>query len=172
MDTIPQSLYLSPNGWYGGEEIRAEGDQLNKPPQHPYAAIIPQIYSHNTTMELLFLICSFNRSIIIFSLSSSSIKYIETVFLYIKLRKPLINTKKITMPISMSKYRPYQIAIVFIIIVFVVGGIWDVLLHDLWAYDHPIYKFIYGGLLSSWDAIIGLFLGAYLGWTYYKKKNA
>jgi hypothetical protein len=56
--------------------------------------------------------------------------------------------------------------------VFIVGGIWDIFLHDIWIGSHPIYKFIYGGLLSSWDAIIGLFLGAYIGWTYYKKRTA
>jgi len=72
----------------------------------------------------------------------------------------------------MSKYRPYQIGGIFLIIVFIAGGVWDIFLHDIWAYSHPFYKFIYGGLFSLWDALLGLFIGAYIGWRHYKKKTA
>ncbi len=72
----------------------------------------------------------------------------------------------------MKRFKPWQIVVLFLLLVFCVGGIFDVFLHDIWAYEPAIYKFIYGGVFSLWDAVLGLALGAYIAWKHHKKVSS
>ena len=71
----------------------------------------------------------------------------------------------------MGKYQAFKIGGFFLLIIFVISGMWSVFFYDEFAFANPIFKFVYGGLFSIWDTILALFLGAYLGYSYFKKKT-
>lgn len=71
----------------------------------------------------------------------------------------------------MSKYKPIKIGIIFLITVFIISGTINTLFYKDINQGDPLSGFLYGGVLSIWDSIIALILGAYLGWKYTNKKQ-
>jgi len=60
--------------------------------------------------------------------------------------------------------------ILYIIIIFILTGIFGVLFHDAIPSEGPVvFKFVYAGLLNIWDTVLALIIGGYLVHIYHKK---